>query len=74
MRKLSLLLVLCMLLACFASCGDNTTQTPDTTDDFEVTTKAPAATKAPEDTEETTEKETETDAPETPQDKWTERY
>lgn len=70
MRKLSILLVLCILLACFVSCNDDkkTENTPTGTNAPEVTTKAP------DNHEEPTEKETKTDAPETPLYEWTPRY
>ena len=71
MRKLSLLLVICMLLACFASCGGDDPKTPDPTGTNapEQTTEAPNDTDVPEE-----EDETDPYVPETPQDKWTERY
>lgn len=69
MRKLSLLLAICMLLVCFASCGDDDTKTPVGTDAPTVTTEKPDDNKEPE-----KEKETDPYVPETPQDKWTERY
>jgi hypothetical protein len=70
MRKISIILVLCILLACFVSCGDDNKQnnTPTGTNAPEVTTEAPDNNKEP------AEKETETDAPETPIYEWTPRY
>lgn len=70
MRKISLLLVLCVLLACFASCGGDDTNTPEPTG----TNVPEETTEAPKDTEEPTEEATETDAPETPNYDWTMRY
>lgn len=71
MRKFSLLLVLCIMLVSFVSCGDDIAKDPVSTtetNNTEVTTEVPDVTEAP------TEGENETEAPETPQDKWTQRY
>ena len=69
MRKLSLLLVLCLMLCCFAACKDDkqTEPTPTAPPSSQTTTQAPEG-----DTTKPT--EVESKVPETPQDKWTERY
>lgn len=69
MRKLSILLVLCILLACFVACGDDNKQdnTPTGTNAPEVTTEAP-------DNDETPPDEDEPEVPETPLYEWTQRY
>lgn len=73
MRKISLLLVLVMMLVALVSCDKGGTNPPESTG-----TKAPEVTTAAnmdtseQPTEEVTEGETK--APETPQDKWTQRY
>lgn len=72
MRKISLLLVLCMLLACLAACNDGNEDTLGT----EGSTDAVQTTDSPDVTVEsnTTEEPDETDEPETPQSNWTQRY
>ena len=69
MRKLSIVLILCLLLGCLLACNDKGTPASTTTGagESKVTTQAPA-----EDNETPTEAVTK--APETPQDKWTQRY
>ena len=71
MRKLSIVLVLCMLLAFFAACENDTAKdpTPTTTGKPEATTAAVA-----EPTKEPAKEETKTEAPETPLYEWTPRY
>ena len=68
MRKLSFVLILCLLLGCMVACNDKgQTESPATNAvDTTVTTQAPENSETP------TEEETKT--PETPQDKWTQRY
>ena len=68
MRKLSFVLILCLLLGCMVACNDKgQTESPETTAvDTTVTTQAPENNETPT--------EAETKAPETPQDKWTQRY
>ena len=68
MRKISFLLVLCLLLCCFAACNNDKTDDGEPTDT--VTTQA-QETEDP--SKETTDPE-ETKAPEIPQSDWTERY
>ena len=71
MRKLAVLLALCVLLVCFASCGDDAVKdpTPTSTNQPTVTTEARKdAAKEP------TKEETKTEAPETPLYDWTQRY
>lgn len=70
MRKISFLLVLCLLLCCFAACNNDQTDDGEPTDTvtFQETTQATEDTsEEPTDTEETK-------APEIPQSDWTERY
>lgn len=69
MRKLSFVLILCLLIGCFVACNDNgQTESPSTdTGNPAVTTQAP-------DENDGTPTEEVTKAPETPQDKWTQRY
>ena len=67
MKKLSLLLALCLLTACLASCGGDKTDAAETGSQATTTTAAAQTTEAP--TEEETTKE-----PEVPQDDWTARY
>ena len=66
MRKLSLLLVFCLMLVCFASCKDDQTD-GGSTDNGTTTTQATQTTEAPTDEESTK-------TPETPQSNWTGRY
>lgn len=68
MRKLSLLLVLCLLLVGFASCNENKDEATSTADQSANTTQTEVqSTDAP--TEEKND-----NASQTPQDKWTGRY
>ena len=66
MRKLSLLLVLCLMLVCFVSCKDDQ-KDGGSTDNGTTTTQATQTTEAPTDEESTK-------TPETPQSNWTGRY
>lgn len=67
MRKLSLLLAICLMLVCFVSCKDDQKDEGSTTDGGIATTQSTGTTEAPTDDESTK-------TPETPQDKWTGRY
>ena len=81
MRKLSLILILCMLVVCLASCDGlnfNSQSSADTNNgavETSDTTNAAGNTSDPADQDGvTTEKPNETKEPQVPQDKWTERY
>ena len=70
MRKLSLLLLMCLMLVCFASCnGDKGAEssTEGGNKDAQTTVQVNEDTEAPT-------KEASTKAPETPQSNWTGRY
>ena len=67
MRKLSLLLALCLMLVCFVSCKDDKKDDVGT-DNGTTTTQAAQTTEAPTDDEDSTK------TPETPQSNWTGRY
>ena len=76
MRKLSFLLVLSLMLCCFAACGNDNTGERNSAD--VTTTQTPTAeisqTQTTENTPEESTDSVETKVPETPQSDWTKRY
>ena len=69
MRKIALLTALLMLLACLAACDKTPAQESQSTD-----TQSQEATVESTANEETTSKKPAETTPETPQDKWSNRY
>lgn len=71
MRKLSLLLAICLMLICFVACNNEPSgtevPTTDGSKDTQITTQVDEVTEAPT-------KEEITKEPETPQYNWTGRY
>lgn len=71
MRKLSLLLAICLMLICFVACNNepagSEVPTTEGSNDTQTTTQASDVTETPTD-------DAATKVPETPQDKWTGRY